>query len=218
LVQPTPPKKPPRRNLSVSPTHGGEGGGVSNYEYLFLARSGRNRDSSQYVDMRPRQGLPLQPAGEEVLLLDEVTPRHRRSDSAGEESMRELEPQPTERRHTTIGQYENVNRAHHYPRRKLRRPNEPGGGTGETFVSSAYIRLRPSQENMMEASGDAAAKKKKLQQRPTPLSPTHYQQPPTPDHPPPSAMDAERSIHDRIRPLSQVRPQLFHIQLIDTNT
>lgn len=38
----------------------------------------------------------------------------------------------------------------------------------------------------------------------TPLSPTHYQQPPTPDHPPPSAQTAERMILDRIRPLSQV--------------
>lgn len=38
----------------------------------------------------------------------------------------------------------------------------------------------------------------------TPLSPTNYQQPPTPDHPPPSAQIAERMILERIRPLSQV--------------
>lgn len=38
-----------------------------------------------------------------------------------------------------------------------------------------------------------------------PLSPTHYpQQPSTPEHAPPSAGEAERYIHDRIRPLSQV--------------
>lgn len=37
-----------------------------------------------------------------------------------------------------------------------------------------------------------------------PLSPTHYQQPKTPEHPPPSARHAERYIHERIRPLSQV--------------
>lgn len=41
----------------------------------------------------------------------------------------------------------------------------------------------------------------------TPLSPTHYQQPPTPDHPPPSAQTAERMILERIRPLSQVGHQ-----------
>lgn len=39
----------------------------------------------------------------------------------------------------------------------------------------------------------------------TPLSPTNYQQPPTPDHPPPDPATAEKMILDRIRPLSQVR-------------
>lgn len=38
----------------------------------------------------------------------------------------------------------------------------------------------------------------------TPLSPSNYKQPPTPEHPPPSARHAERIILDRIRPLSQV--------------
>lgn len=38
----------------------------------------------------------------------------------------------------------------------------------------------------------------------TPSSPSHYQQPPTPEHPPPNAVQAENVIHDRIRPLSQV--------------
>jgi ankyrin repeat and SAM domain-containing protein 1 len=37
----------------------------------------------------------------------------------------------------------------------------------------------------------------------TPLSPTHYQQPPTPEHPPPAPHLAEKCIHERIRPLSQ---------------
>lgn len=36
-----------------------------------------------------------------------------------------------------------------------------------------------------------------------PQSPTHYKQPPTPDHPPPSSSQAEKLIHERIRPLSQ---------------
>lgn len=74
-----------------------------------------------------------------------------------------------------------------------------------TFVSSAYITLKSSQESL-SLLGDPSADKT----HPTsptevlPLSPTHYQQPPTPDHPPPSALQAERSIHERIRPLSQV--------------
>lgn len=42
----------------------------------------------------------------------------------------------------------------------------------------------------------------------TPLSPTNYNQPPTPEHPPPSAGQAETFIHNCIRPLSQVRKAL----------
>ncbi|XP_013778899.1 uncharacterized protein LOC106463417 isoform X2 [Limulus polyphemus] len=36
-----------------------------------------------------------------------------------------------------------------------------------------------------------------------PLSPTNYNQPPTPDFPPPSPATAEHGIHEKIRPLSQ---------------
>lgn len=39
----------------------------------------------------------------------------------------------------------------------------------------------------------------------TPTSPSNYKQPPTPEHPPPNAEQAEQFIYDRIRPLSQVR-------------
>jgi hypothetical protein len=41
-----------------------------------------------------------------------------------------------------------------------------------------------------------------------PLSPTFYPAPPTPEHAPPSASEAERYIHQRIRPLSQVREEI----------
>lgn len=37
-----------------------------------------------------------------------------------------------------------------------------------------------------------------------PMSPSNYKQPPTPDHPPPTARTAEKTILERIRPLSQV--------------
>lgn len=42
-----------------------------------------------------------------------------------------------------------------------------------------------------------------------PLSPTFYPAPPTPEHAPPSASEAERYIYQRIRPLSQVREEVF---------
>ena len=94
----------------------------------------------------------------------------------------------------------------------------PGDVDNPTFVSSAYITLKSSQESLLDepsiskkhpatpTDGDLK-EKKKVQMMP--LSPTHYQQPPTPDHPPPSALQAEKSIHERIRPLSQVCVLIF---------
>lgn len=46
-----------------------------------------------------------------------------------------------------------------------------------------------------------------------PLSPTHYPQPSTPEHAPPSAEQAERYIHERIRPLSQVREEGHYLPM-----
>ena len=54
-----------------------------------------------------------------------------------------------------------------------------------SFIYSTYIQIRRNPNE-------------------PPLSPTHYQQPGTPEHAPPSAAQAERYIHERIRPLSQV--------------
>jgi len=168
LFQPTPPKKPPRRNLSVSPTHNNEKNyACSNYEYLFMARSGsvlddkslrRGRSTDQYIEMKaPRSssGLQLPLASSASVDADDHL-RHKRSDSACEERIaHDFEPNHTERRHTTIGQYDGQ-KPHNYPRRKLRRqsdrpyenfePSCPGNADAvPTFVSSAYIRLRPSQ-------------------------------------------------------------------------
>lgn len=69
---------------------------------------------------------------------------------------------------------------------------------------SSLSALKSSQESLLD---DQKNGRKPL--RNCPLSPTHYQQPPTPDHPPPSAVQAEKRIHDRIRPLSQVSLRLF---------
>lgn len=86
----------------------------------------------------------------------------------------------------------------------------------QTFVSNAFLTLKSSQESLLDEkreivdgqptleNREATDKRLKRVQMLLPTSPTHYVQPPTPDHPPPSAMQAERSIHERIRPLSQV--------------
>ncbi|KAJ9588271.1 hypothetical protein L9F63_018359, partial [Diploptera punctata] len=260
-VSPTPPKKPPRRNLSVSPTHlqptmtmsadsnaiCGSGGA---YEYLFLARSGvrshgdledlqclgtqtigggrreallrhQGRSVDQYVDMKLRHSIRIDQHHQAAAIEAFHTFRGRSEDI----------DEALGRKHATRGEpvaitsmYENFPIKTQNPRRKLRRhphsndrayenfeptsihrgvsdgdtTERPGDEDNPTFVSSAYITLKSSQESLLD---EPIGKKKKVQVMP--LSPTHYQQPPTPDHPPPSALQAEKSIHERIRPLSQ---------------
>lgn len=96
------------------------------------------------------------------------------------------------------------------PRRKLRRNLMDRDRVYENydppqmFVSNAYITLKSSEESLL----DEGRKKTQLNGV-CPLSPTNYKQPPTPDHPPPSALQAELHIHERIRPLSQVRERVY---------
>jgi hypothetical protein len=87
------------------------------------------------------------------------------------------------------------------PKRKLKRlQTEKGFENYDSILSRGDLPFKKvetlSREMMHEARLRVA--------RPCPLSPTNYQQPPTPDHPPPSATHAENSIHERIRPLSEV--------------
>ncbi|XP_024893875.1 ankyrin repeat and SAM domain-containing protein 1A-like isoform X2 [Temnothorax curvispinosus] len=232
-VSPTPPKKPPRRNLSVSPTHlqtqmslsADSSVGPSNYEYLFLARSG----ARSHIDLEQLQKRrdQLRHVTRSVDQYVEMKSRLVGADEKGRESG--VEPVAI----TSI--YENRPVKMLNPRRKLRRhayenyepenssctdksPCSDGDAViqEQTFVSSAFLTLRSSQESLLDerreiADGQSASesreatdKRLKRVQMMLPTSPTHYVQPPTPDHPPPSAMQAEKSIHERIRPLSQV--------------
>ncbi|XP_061932237.1 uncharacterized protein LOC107993750 isoform X4 [Apis cerana] len=231
-VSPTPPKKPPRRNLSVSPTHlqtqmslsADCTLGPSNYEYLFMARSG----ARSHIDLEQLQKRREQ--------LRHVT---RSVDQYVE--MKSRVPDGEERRETNVEPvaitsiYENRPIKTLNPRRKLRRhafenyeqessPCVDKSPCSETdsfvqepvFVSNAFLTLKSSQESLLDDKRDAidehctpdgreaTDKRLKRVQMMLPTSPTHYAQPPTPDHPPPSAMQAEKSIHERIRPLSQV--------------
>lgn len=120
--------------------------------------------------------------------------------------------------------YENVVVKEQNPRRKLRRnPTNPyenfqpkelnnvgaleGESKNQRYNSSQE---RSSLESLLDDVGSytpSDVESRTCKVRPTiqtPLSPTHYDQPPTPDHPPPSARQAEKSIHERMRPLSQV--------------
>ncbi|KAL0128961.1 hypothetical protein PUN28_003973 [Cardiocondyla obscurior] len=228
-VSPTPPKKPPRRNLSVSPTHlqtqmslsADSSVGPSNYEYLFMARSG----ARSHIDLEQLQKRRDQ-LRHVTRSMDQYV--EMKSRPVGNDEKRDAEPVAI----TSI--YENRPVKMLNPRRKLRRhayenyepenssctdksPCSDGDVIQEqTFVSSAFLTLRSSQESLLDerretADGQSASesreatdKRLKRVQMMLPTSPTHYVQPPTPDHPPPSAMQAEKSIHERIRPLSQV--------------
>lgn len=111
--------------------------------------------------------------------------------------------------------YENVVIKEQNPRRKLKRNNFPPS------YENIEIRMndRPRKFSNQERSSLESLLDDQSMNSPSeceryydrhkatiPLSPTHYDQPPTPDHPPPSAKQAENSIHERIRPLSQVSP------------
>lgn len=109
--------------------------------------------------------------------------------------------------------YENVEIKQQNPRRKLKRNIQPG----ETYDSKMNDRERKhsnqersSLESLLDdQSMNSPSDCERNNGGPridVPLSPSHYEQPPTPDHPPPSAKQAENSIHERIRPLSQVSP------------
>ncbi|XP_028127769.2 ankyrin repeat and SAM domain-containing protein 1A-like isoform X2 [Diabrotica virgifera virgifera] len=229
-VSPTPPKKPPRRNISISPTHiqpmSMSVDGVSNsaYEYLFLAHSGtrsqgnlndfdkenrrerlsHGRSMDQYVEMNVFN----------IALEDE--PERPRSELQRGKS----EDLDSRKKHEPIAitsMYENMIIKQQNPRRKLRRhpevyeeydfrrkheePIASSSAPETTFVSSAFIMI--SDENTGSSSNSTKSEKKMLRTDHFPLSPTHYNQPPTPDHPPPSAMQAESIIYEKIRPLSQ---------------
>nr|XP_045582779.1 ankyrin repeat and sterile alpha motif domain-containing protein 1B-like isoform X3 [Procambarus clarkii] len=82
-------------------------------------------------------------------------------------------------------------------------------------ASSAYAKIGSRADSSDDSDGDQRPRslefresKPKMKQQP--MSPTHYQQPPTPDHPPPSARQAQISIHAKMlcvsRPPQEKRP------------
>nr|XP_018918082.1 PREDICTED: ankyrin repeat and SAM domain-containing protein 1A [Bemisia tabaci] len=271
-ISPTPPKKPPRRNLSVSPTHftpqamSVPAEPPGSYEYLFLARSGV-RSHSDLEDLQPTNGKPGKWSKENLRRgksqenYADTKLRHSVPIPTGEERNGHAAPLMTRGqsedsqlnadRHEPIALtsvYENVAYRTTNPRRKLRRHNaadrdatpdpsvilsrgdlpfrkvetaEPtypsvtierilvpscdkNKSNSESidlsvpsFISNAFIKFK-SKEQMVNGCS-----KPRNGEKTWPLSPTHYQQPPTPDHPPPTPSQAEKSIHERIRPLSQ---------------
>ncbi|XP_046394168.1 uncharacterized protein LOC124161944 isoform X2 [Ischnura elegans] len=234
-VSPTPPKKPPRRNLSVSPTHPqlGECGGVA-YEYLFLARSGgghgKGDDASSSGGGLTPHDLPRPPPPSSAHSPGREAAALRRGRSADQyvEMRGGCCPAPPHHHPPPVPRpphhehHDPSERQRPYCRRKLRRHNDHAyenyeppagawrGGDGKRYSEGEVVAGSWGAVAEEAAVRGKKAKKKKKKTRAgmvgpsaVPLSPTHYQQPPTPDHPPPSALQAECSILERIRPLSQ---------------
>lgn len=222
FLQPTPPKKPPRRNLSVSPTHLTPSG-MGAYEYLFLARSGvrshgdlddinvgsrphremlrRGKSADQYVDMKLRYSI----MGEEFSTEDDPKFQPIAITSVYENiPFRTTNPKRKLRRLQADKSYENYD-----PSVILSRGDLPFKKVETTSVSITNMTqlqiVNANPAGFVTSDYQLDRRKGNCDDRVAcPLSPTNYQQPPTPDHPPPSASQAELSIHERIRPLSQV--------------
>lgn len=173
------------------------------YEYLYHATSGsplsdqsrrgevlrREKSADQYVEMKLRPT-----SGEEPVALTSI--------------------------------YQNVPIRTTNPRRKLKRHDkDPGAILSRGGLQFKRVELEPATTNQVIVSDHngfitttiSSSRESLLDGDDTPsadwpLSPTHYRQPPTPDHPPPSPLQAERSIHARIRPLSQVTYNFIYLK------
>lgn len=197
------------------------------YEYVFLAHSGaksqgnlndidhevrrerlsHGRSVDQYVDMNTVFNINL----------DEEDERPQRELQRGKSEDLDSRPRIKEEPIAITSVYENMVIKQQNPRRKLRRnPNyedyefpskreeytkTSSSAPESTFVSSAFIMIKDSYDNEKTNQNSHEIRNNFIN---IPSSPTNYQQPPTPDHPPPSALQAENIIYERIRPLSQV--------------
>ncbi|XP_013171530.1 PREDICTED: uncharacterized protein LOC106120704 isoform X2 [Papilio xuthus] len=211
-VSPTPPKKPPRRNLSVSPTHANSPSSGYSYELRAHARSQDDLDEIQGAKHYLKHGRSVDQYVDGKLSYAEYEENHN--------SPRVIpipNPRPSLKNRSQpvaiTAMYENVVIKEQNPRRKLRRNNFPPSyenieiRMNDTRSRKFSNQERSSLESLLDdQSMNSPSECERYYDRhkaTIPLSPTHYDQPPTPDHPPPSAKQAENSIHERIRPLSQ---------------
>ncbi|XP_041969922.1 uncharacterized protein LOC121726575 isoform X2 [Aricia agestis] len=210
-VSPTPPKKPPRRNLSVSPTHVNSPSSGYSYELRTHARSQDDLDDLQGAKHYLKHGRSVDQYVDGKLSYSEYEENHN-----SPRAIPVPNPRPSLKNRTQpvaiTAMYENVVIKEQNPRRKLRRNNLGQAENFETRMADKRVRKYSNQERSSLESllDDQSMNSPSEYERyfdgsrtDIPLSPSHYDQPPTPDHPPPSAKQAENSIHERIRPLSQ---------------
>lgn len=234
-----PPKKPPRRNLSVSPTHAGPG-------QQFSYSSPSSQGQGQQIRRRPPptdSPYSHQSHGSVGgMSFDETQLRERqrsdrlyasarqstRSAVAGgmnlssSNDMLDRQCSSSELNSETSvpnSSGESPAPGSHNATNSMKRPI-PAQRSASTKLSKELLKScesatlksynpnRKLKRNRNSCSLNVADKSEGGDQncdpkQQIPSSPTHYKQPPTPDHPPPSSSQAERTIHERIRPLSQ---------------
>ncbi|VVD01997.1 unnamed protein product [Leptidea sinapis] len=208
-VSPTPPKKPPRRNLSVSPTHANSPSSGYSYELRSHARSQDDLDDIQSSKHFLKHGRSIDQYVDGKLSYSECEDNH-----TSPRAIPVPNPRPSLKNRSQpvaiTAMYENVVIKEQNPRRKLRRNNPAPQDSDRTIerVRKYSNQEKSSLESLLDdQSMISPSDCERYYDGPrieVPLSPSHYEQPPTPDHPPPSAKQAENSIHERIRPLSQL--------------
>lgn len=223
LVQLKPPVKPPRRSVNpISPTKlkeiSRQGGTV--YEYLCLATTGEPKSApanyaqnsnDQYVDMSLPVNLSsshenshnVMPTSNDDNLENgiygRIMPRNQPNGNVS---------------HNLSALYDDIASGRH--------GTSKGSSSHKLCSTSSKSTpvLNRTKNSIDELDGDEERPTKPMSldvrnKRATvniPLSPTGYDQPPTPDHPPPSPATAVAGIHEKMRPLSRVSA----IILLDT--
>ncbi|KAH8414584.1 hypothetical protein KR215_009362 [Drosophila sulfurigaster] len=236
-----PPKKPPRRNLSVSPTHAGPG---QQFSYSSPSSQGTAQGQGQGQQQRRRPPPTDSPYSHQShgsvggMSFDETQLRERqRSDrlyASARQSTRSavtggmnlsssndmLDRQCSSSELNSETSVQNSSGESPAPTTNSMKRPIPAQRSASTKLSKELLKScenatlksynpnRKLKRNRNSCSLNVADKSEVGEQncdpkQQIPSSPTHYKQPPTPDHPPPSSSQAERTIHERIRPLSQ---------------
>nr|XP_037277637.1 LOW QUALITY PROTEIN: ankyrin repeat and SAM domain-containing protein 1A-like [Rhipicephalus microplus] len=184
-TKPLPPAKPPRRSVACSP-------GV--YEQLCLATtggpqrrrrlsSGDSRSSAEYVDMRPNASAAQQQQQQQQQQQAQQQPPHLDNHSDASSRLCELSSL--------------------YDQAASECLQQQGGRAPQHTRSASDNTGAPSDERPASLALHSSSSGSKRATVQIPLSPSHYDQPPTPEFPPPSPGTAESGIHSKMRPLSR---------------
>ncbi|XP_017953516.1 ankyrin repeat and SAM domain-containing protein 1A [Drosophila navojoa] len=236
-----PPKKPPRRNLSVSPTHVGPG---QQFGYSSPSSQGQGQPIAAGRRRPPASESPYSHQSHGSvggMSFDETQLRERQRNDRLYASARQSTRSAVDGSMSLSSSNDMLDRqcssselnsetsvpnssgespapaAHANNSMKRPIPAQRSASTRlskellkscESATLKSYNPNRKLKRNRNSCSINVADKTEDAEQncdakQQIPSSPTHYKQPPTPDHPPPSSSQAERTIHERIRPLSQ---------------